>query len=271
MFEAFPGAQSRGIKQVEREAERARAVHDQPPAVAQVGRGFERTVGPGVVVEGEGGGVLGVAVGGQGSGREGGVVAMTQLVAAGFERSDPDLAKDEFRHRPAAVRERGGGRLFDDDLRELRPGADRAGVIQGAAAQVAGVLHEDLAVAQAFAGGGGGLGFDAQEDGDVLVAVEAVGDEEGHDDDVGRGGQRGPVGDERGFLHVGVEHGGVAAQGADAGGLFLGGDGAVVVERGAVADDEQRGLGFVDAGGDLARARRSSRSVMAGWLPTGWQ
>jgi hypothetical protein len=49
---------------------------------------------------------------------------------------------------------------------------------------VVGVVAEDFALA----GGGADLGFDAEQDRDVLIGMEAVGDEKGDHDDVGGGG-----------------------------------------------------------------------------------
>ena len=64
-----------------------------------------------------------------------------------------------------------------------------------------------------------------------------------------------PLGDERLLLHVGVEHGGIArAGGGDEVRLVADGLGGVLVQAGAVAGDDERGLGGIDAGSDLAGA-----------------
>ncbi len=70
--------------------------------------------------------------------------------------------------------------LIEDDLGEIGFGPDGAGVREVLLSEVVGVVPEHLALA----GGSSGFGFDAEKDGDVLVGVEAIGDEEGDDDDV---------------------------------------------------------------------------------------
>ena len=69
--------------------------------------------------------------------------------------------------------------LVEEDAREKGIGADGARVVEQASADVVGIAAEDLRVA----GGDAGPGLDAEEDRDVLVRVEAVGDEEWDDDD----------------------------------------------------------------------------------------
>ena len=119
-----------------------------------------------------------------------------------------------------------------------------------AAADGVGVAAEDLRAA----GGGAELLLDAEEDGDVLVGVEAIGDEEGDDDDIGGPGLRLPMGDERLFLHEHAADFGVEAEGMDAGDLFLYGEAGVFIEGGAVADGDERG-----AGGNRRRERPGER------------
>ena len=144
-----------------------------------------------------------------------------------------------------------GGDLVEHDFGEERFGADGAGVVDLAAVEVIGVASEDLDLA----GGGGGFGFHAEEDGDVLERVEPVGDEEGDDDDVRGGGESGPVGDEWWFFHVGVDDFCEAAvHGADDFDLVLDGLGGVVIEAGAVADDDETAVGERDAFGDFGGA-----------------
>ncbi len=101
------------------------------------------------------------------------------------------------------------------------------------------ILMEDAALAQRLAD----FLAHAKEHGDVLKAVQAVGDEEGHDDDIRRGGELGPFRNEGGFLHVGVDDFGEAVvAAANEGDLILNGLGGVLVEAGAVADDDEAGL-----------------------------
>jgi hypothetical protein len=64
-----------------------------------------------------------------------------------------------------------------------------------------------------LAGGKAFFFFEAEHHGDVLVAVKAIGDEEGDDDDIGRVRELGPIGDEGGLFHVGVNDVGKAALG----------------------------------------------------------
>ncbi len=60
-----------------------------------------------------------------------------------------------------------------------------------------------------------------------------------------------PFGNERRLFHVGVEHFAIKPALGDALHLALGGDGGVVVQVGAVADDEEARLGGRHAGGDF--------------------
>lgn len=146
--------------------------------------------------------------------------------------------------------------LFDDDAGEEGIGADGAGVIKAAAADGIGVAAEDLGVARTAgpAQCGAGLGVDAEEDGDVLVGVEAIGDEEGDDDDVGRRGLLLPVGDEGIFFHEHAEDLFVLIEGLDAGDLFFYGEAGIFIEGGAVADDDERGVAGIDGGSNFAGA-----------------
>lgn len=94
--------------------------------------------------------------------------------------------------------------------------------------------------------------IDAHESRDFLIGMGAVADEERNHDDVRAGSELVPVGDEGGLFHVGVEDGGIAgARGGDEFDLVANGLGGVRVERSAVADDDEGGLGGIDPGGDL--------------------
>lgn len=107
----------------------------------------------------------------------------------------------------------------------------------------------------ALAGGEADFLFEAEENGDVLVGVCAVCDEEGNDDDVGGGGEFVPVGDERLLLHVGVGDVGVACVGlADELDLIDDGASGVLVEAGAVTDDDESNLVARNVGGDVGGA-----------------
>ena len=129
--------------------------------------------------------------------------------------------------------------LIEDDICHERLGADGAAVVDLAPLKDVRVLMEDAALAE----GGAHFLAHAEEHGDVLKAVEAIGDEEGHDDDIGRGGEFGPLGDERGLLHISVDDFGEAVvAAANEGDLILDGLGGVFVEAGAVADDDEAGL-----------------------------
>ena len=101
--------------------------------------------------------------------------------------------------------------------------------------QVVGVVSKDVPLT----GGCAGFGFDAQEDWDVLVGMEAVCDKKGHDDDVLELGEGVPFCDEGGLFHVGVED---FAEDAEFANFFyfpFCGEGRVVIEVGAVSDDEK--------------------------------
>ena len=142
--------------------------------------------------------------------------------------------------------------MIEDDIGEEGFGADGAGVEQFAAADGVGIFLKD----RLGVGTGGpwrGIG-DAEEDGDIFVGVEAIGDEKGDHDHVGLGGDFVPFGDERFFFHVGAEDFGVEAKGLDAFDFAFGGDGGVIVEAGAVADDEEANGCGIDVGGDLGGA-----------------
>lgn len=138
--------------------------------------------------------------------------------------------------------------LVEDDLGEIGRGADGAGVGEVFAAQVVGVVSEDVALA----GGGAGLGLNPKQDGDVLVGVESVRDEERNDDDVRELGEGIPFRDERGLFHVGVENFAKDTEFADFFDFSLCGECGVVIEIGAVSDDEKAGLFERKRSGDLA-------------------
>lgn len=64
-----------------------------------------------------------------------------------------------------------------------------------------------------------------------------------------------PVGDERGFFHEGGEHGGViCGGGGDQIDLAADGLGRILIQAGAMAGDDEGGLGGIDHGGDFAGA-----------------
>ncbi len=112
------------------------------------------------------------------------------------------------------------GDLVEDDIGQQSFGSDRGAVIKCFTAEL---LGRDLnAVAQRS----GRLKWqlDTQKGGDVLIGMKAIGDEERDHDDVRAGSELVPVGDERGFFHVGVEDGGIAgARGGDELGLVANG------------------------------------------------
>lgn len=111
-------------------------------------------------------------------------------------------------------------------------------------------MAEDVALAER----GRKYGIDAEEKGDVLIGVEAVGYKERKHDDVFLSRVLVPVGDERRRLHVGVEHLGVEAGVSDAVGFASGGGGGLIVKIGAVRDNEEGGLcrGDIRGGGGCA-------------------
>src|SRR5580693_7210225 len=55
-------------------------------------------------------------------------------------------------------------------------------------------------------GSEGRCGLNAEQNRDILVAMQAVGDEKGHDDDIGLRGVFAPIRDEWRLLHVGLEN-----------------------------------------------------------------
>lgn len=116
----------------------------------------------------------------------------------------------------------------EDDVGDEGVCADGAGIPEAAVADGVGVAE--------------GVGADvvghAEEDGDVFVGVEAVGDEEGDDDDVGLGGDGWPVFDVWGFFHEGGVDFGVDVFLADDVGLSVDDLCGVFVEAGAVSYDE---------------------------------
>ncbi len=123
-------------------------------------------------------------------------------------------------------------------MSEFGFGADGAGVGEIFTAQVVGVIPEDIALTCC----GAGLGFDTEEDGDVLVGVEAVSDEKGDHDNVWELGEGVPLGDEWGLLHVGVQHLAKDSKRTDFFDFALCCEGGVVVQVCAVSDDEEAGL-----------------------------
>jgi hypothetical protein len=137
--------------------------------------------------------------------------------------------------------------LVEDQLRKQGLRADGAGVVKVAIAEMVGVVAEALALAR----GEAGLGFDPQEHGNVLIGVKTVGDKKWDHHDVGLGGVLVPFGDEGSFLHVSAQHFSVDAQFADAFHLAFGGESGVVVEVGAVSDDEKARLRGRNTGSHL--------------------
>ena len=107
----------------------------------------------------------------------------------------------------------------------------------------------------ALAGRGADLALDAEHDGNVLERMEAVGDEEWYDDDVGRLRQLIPLRDEGLLLHVGIEHRCVASIGCrDELDLVADGFGGILIKAGAVSSDDQSSLGWSDVRGDFPRS-----------------
>ncbi len=137
--------------------------------------------------------------------------------------------------------------LIEDDLGKIGFGADGAGVSEVLVSELVGVVPEHFALAR----GGAGFGFDTEKDGDVLVGVQSVGDEEGDDDDVRQRRQGVPFGDERSFLHVGVEDFAEDGEIANFFDLAFCCESGVVVEVGSVAHDEEGGLVEWEVSGDL--------------------
>lgn len=74
--------------------------------------------------------------------------------------------------------------------------------------------------------------------------MEAVGDEEWDDEDIGEGGEAVPVGDEGRLFHVSWEDFAEDAELGEEADLLFGGFGGVVVEGGAVGDDDEGGLSW---------------------------
>lgn len=140
--------------------------------------------------------------------------------------------------------------MVEDDLGKLGFCADGARVGEVFAPQVIWVVAEDVALA----GCGSGLGFDAEEDGDVLVGVQTVCDEEGNDHDVWELGESVPFSNERCLFHVGVEYLAEDGELADLFDFTLCGESGVVIEVGAVTDDEEAGLIERERPGDFAGA-----------------
>lgn len=143
------------------------------------------------------------------------------------------------------------GNLVEDEVGQHAFGADGRGIIERPAVEGVRVASED----RALAGGGADFIFDAEEHGDVLIGMETVGDEERNDDDIWRGGEQMPIGDERGFLHIGSEHVGVGGAGlGDQIDLVADGLAGVRIQRGAVTRDDESGFGGIEHGGNLASA-----------------
>ena len=139
--------------------------------------------------------------------------------------------------------------LVQNDRCQQAFGSDGGAVVEGFVTEVVGVVAEDIAMA----GGTAGILFDAQKDGNILIGMQAIGDEKRDDDDLWGWGDEIPSGDERGFFHVGVEHGGVAGTGGgDAADLVADGLGGVGIQAGAVAGDDEGGLCGIGLGSDLS-------------------
>lgn len=142
--------------------------------------------------------------------------------------------------------------MIENDVGHERLGADGGGVVEGLFLELVGITAEDLLLAS----GKAFRFFKAEHHGDVLIAVEAIGDEEGDDDGIGSVGHLGPVGDEGRLFHVGVVDFGEAAFGESLDQIHLGldGFGGIFVQAGAVTDDEEAGFFLRDAGCDFGGA-----------------
>src|SRR5689334_2771459 len=90
--------------------------------------------------------------------------------------------------------------------------------------------------------------LNSEQFGDVLIAVQAVGDKKWDNDDIDRSRQPVPVRDQWRFFHVGIADTGEFAAGADSLRLAFGCDRAVVVQLGSVRNDEKRGLRWLYIG-----------------------
>lgn len=138
--------------------------------------------------------------------------------------------------------------LVKDHIGNESLGADGGGVVKLATVEFVWVVTEHFSLA----GGGTDFGLNAKKYGDVLKGVQSIGDEKRHYDHVQRGGELVPVGDEGLFLHVGIQNRGVTSL-AELLALIFDRLGAVRIEIGAVAYDDERGLAGVDVGSDFAR------------------
>ncbi len=115
----------------------------------------------------------------------------------------------------------GHERLLDDDIGKTGIGADGRRVEQRATVNPVRIVAKDFA--SAVAGGQADPGSAAGRPRlqrspairNVFVTVQSVGDEKRNDNHVWRFGQFPPIGHERRFFHVNVEHGGIFAERAD--------------------------------------------------------
>ena len=137
--------------------------------------------------------------------------------------------------------------LIENDIGDESLGADRRGVIKFFSVQFMRVVAENFALA----GSGADFRFDTEQHWDVLERMQTIGDEKWHYYYVGSFSKRVPIGDERLFFHVGIEHGCVTGL-AQFLALVLDRLGAIGIEVGAVAHDDERGLTRVDVRCDFA-------------------
>src|SRR5450631_86662 len=86
-------------------------------------------------------------------------------------------------------------------------------------------------------GSGGWRRFNAEENRNILEAVQAIGDEKRYDHNIGLRGVFAPVCDKRGFLHVGLGNFRINSFFPDGPGLRPGGLGRLLIETGAMSND----------------------------------
>ena len=84
--------------------------------------------------------------------------------------------------------------------------------------------------------------------------MKSVGDKERHDHDIARLRQFPPIGNERRFFHVNVQHFREFSQRTNLFCFAFCRHGAVLVQIGSMRDDEQAGLDRIDSGCDLVCA-----------------
>ena len=141
---------------------------------------------------------------------------------------------------------------IENDISHEWLGADGGRVVEGLLVKVIRVVAEDFLLA----GGEAFFFFKAEHHGDVLVAVEAIGDEEGDDDGVWSLGHLGPISDEGRLFHVSVMHGGEVIIGKRFDQLDLIADrfGRILIQPSAVTDDEEGGFFLRNSGRDFGGA-----------------